>query len=88
MSDDEKESPADPKDKPKEKVEGAGEDAGADAASAGEGGGDRPMNRAERRARKHGRKGELRDLHDRDKSMKRDTKGHLAKMFRRKSIQS
>ena len=84
MANEEKESPADPK----EKVEGVGEDAGAAAPSAGEIGGNRPMNRAERRARKHKRKSELRDLHDRDKSMKRDTRGHLAKIFRRKSIQS
>jgi hypothetical protein len=79
MTGDEKGPPADPNKKPEE---AAGDTAGAGDAAPGE----VPMNRAQRRAKKHGRKGELRDLHDRDKALRRDTTRHSAKMFRRKSI--
>ncbi len=89
MSDDEKE----PEDKPKNEPEKQPQEAAGagDAGKAGEAGkaeesGEVPMNRAERRARKHKRKGELRQLHDRDRQARKGLKGHGGRVFRRKSI--
>ncbi len=77
MSDDEKEPGEEPKEEAQEKP---AEEAGAgEADEAG-------LNRAERRRRKHKRKGELRQLHDRDRSFPKQTKGHGGRVHRRKAI--
>jgi hypothetical protein len=83
MSDDEKEPENKPKDEPDKQPQEA---AGAEEAGQNEESGDVPLSRAERRARKHKRKGELRQLHDRDRPSHKGSKGHSGQVFRRKSI--
>jgi len=62
-----------PKEEPDEKAQEAGDEAGGEE-EPGE------------HARKHKRKGELRKLHDRDRSSLKESKRHGGRVFRRKSI--
>jgi len=89
MSDDEKEpenKPGSEPEKQPQEATGAEEAGRAEEAGKAEESGEGPMNRAERRARKHKRKGELRQLHDRDRQFRKGLKGHGGRVFRRKSI--
>ena len=53
---------------------------------AAEPGADEEIKEPEEHPRKHKRKGELRTLHDRDRDLRKQGKGHDPKIFRRKSI--
>jgi hypothetical protein len=86
MLEDDKRPGDGPKDKPKEGPDEEPKDETDAQASEDDADAEVGLNRAERRRRKHGRKGELRQLHDRDRSMKKDTKGHGGRVFRRKSF--